>query len=64
MILERFDTIVFIGDNTVRNIHSGFNILLRENQMLGAITEWDMNDAELYLPTSRLLPIDISNQPL
>ncbi|KAI5791734.1 hypothetical protein DFH27DRAFT_570294 [Peziza echinospora] len=47
MILERFDTIVFIGDNTVRNIHSGFNILLRENQMLGALTEWDMNDAEL-----------------
>ncbi|KAF8420036.1 hypothetical protein EV426DRAFT_252304 [Tirmania nivea] len=47
MILERFDTVVFIGDTMLRNIYGAFNILLRQNQALGAISQWEMSDHEL-----------------
>ncbi|KAI9869407.1 MAG: hypothetical protein M1813_000196 [Trichoglossum hirsutum] len=46
MILERFDAIIFLGDNMVRSIYSAFNILLRENAALGALKQWEMSDAE------------------
>ncbi len=46
MILERFDGLVFIGDDTVRNIYLAFNILLRENVALGGLRQWDMDEAE------------------
>ncbi|RPB28100.1 hypothetical protein L211DRAFT_865503 [Terfezia boudieri ATCC MYA-4762] len=48
MILERFDTVAFIGDTMLGNIYGAFNILLRQNQALGAISQWEMSDHELY----------------
>jgi len=48
MILERFDTVVFIGDTMLRSIYGAFNILLRQNQALGALSQWEMSDYELY----------------
>ena len=52
MILERFDTVVFIGDTMLRNIYGAFNILLRQNQALGALSQWEMSDHELYFSPS------------
>lgn len=52
MILERFDTVVFIGDTMLRNIYGAFNILLRQNQALGAISQWEMNDRDLLTTLS------------
>ena len=46
MILDRFDSIVFIGDETLRHIYSAFNMLLRENIALGALRQWDMKESE------------------
>lgn len=37
MILERFDSVVFVGDDSLHNIYKGFNILLRKDLALGAI---------------------------
>lgn len=48
MILERFDAIIFLGDNTLRQVYSGFNILLRENVALGALKQWEMSEAERH----------------
>lgn len=36
-ILERFDGLVFVGDDTLQAIHSGLNILLRRDLALGAL---------------------------
>ncbi|KAI4116175.1 MAG: hypothetical protein LQ345_003356 [Seirophora villosa] len=46
MILDRFDSIVFLGDETLRHIYSAFNMLLRENIALGALRQWDMKESE------------------
>ncbi|KAL8928957.1 MAG: hypothetical protein Q9172_000709 [Xanthocarpia lactea] len=46
MILDRFDSIVFLGDNTLRHIYSAFNMLLRENIALGALRQWEMKESE------------------
>ncbi|KAI9884502.1 MAG: hypothetical protein M1823_003717 [Watsoniomyces obsoletus] len=46
MILERFDGLIFIGDDMVRNIYVALNILLRENVALGGLRQWDMDEAE------------------
>ncbi|KAH0544838.1 hypothetical protein FGG08_001067 [Glutinoglossum americanum] len=46
MILERFDAVIFLGDNMVRSIYSAFNILLRENVALGALKQWEMSNTE------------------
>ncbi|KAL9610653.1 MAG: hypothetical protein Q9167_004662 [Letrouitia subvulpina] len=46
MILERFDTIVFIGDDSLRYIYSAFNMLLRENIALGSLKQWEMKESE------------------
>ncbi|KAI4183423.1 MAG: hypothetical protein L6R41_005402 [Letrouitia leprolyta] len=46
MILERFDSIVFLGDETLRHIYSAFNMLLRENIALGALRQWEMKEGE------------------
>ncbi|KAI9833414.1 MAG: hypothetical protein M1826_007512 [Phylliscum demangeonii] len=46
MILERFDAVVFLGDDLVRSIYGAFNILVRENVALGALQQWEMNEAE------------------
>jgi hypothetical protein len=47
MILERFDGIVFVGDETLQSIYAGFNILLRQDLGLGAMKQWEMADEEL-----------------
>lgn len=47
MILERFDTLVFIGDTMVRDIYGAFNILLRKNLDYGALSQWEITDEEL-----------------
>lgn len=49
MILERFDGVVFIGDETLQSIYAGFNILLRQDLALGAMKQWEMADEELNM---------------
>ena len=46
MILDRFDAVIFIGDDLVRNIYAAFNALLRENVALGGLRQWDMDQTE------------------
>lgn len=46
MILDRFDSVVFLGDETLRHIYSAFNMLLRENIGLGALRQWEMKESE------------------
>ncbi|KAL9593271.1 MAG: hypothetical protein Q9179_005980 [Wetmoreana sp. 5 TL-2023] len=46
MILDRFDSIVFLGDDTLRHIYSAFNMLLRENIALGGLRQWEMKEGE------------------
>ncbi|KAL8667033.1 MAG: hypothetical protein Q9202_000955 [Teloschistes flavicans] len=46
MILDRFDEIVFLGDDTLRLIYSAFNMLLRENIALGGLRQWDVKESE------------------
>jgi hypothetical protein len=46
-ILERFDKVVFVGDDTLQSIYAGFNILLRQDVALGAMKQWEMADEEL-----------------
>lgn len=44
MILERFDAIVFIGDNMLQHIYAAFNMLLRENMAMGSLKQWEMSE--------------------
>lgn len=46
MILERFDAIVFIGDDMLQHIYGAFNMLLRENIAIGSLKQWDMKENE------------------
>lgn len=46
MILDRFDSIVFLGDEMLQHIYSAFNMLLRENIALGGLRQWDMKETE------------------
>lgn len=46
MILERFDAIVFIGDDMIKHTYAAFNMLLRANIALGGLKQWDMKDNE------------------
>ena len=46
MILERFDAVVFIGDDMLQHIYAAFNMLLRENLALGSLKQWQMSEAE------------------
>lgn len=46
MILERFDAIVFIGDDTLKHIYAAFNMLLRENLATGSLKQWDLSESE------------------
>ena len=49
MILERFDTIIFIGDDTLKYIYAAFNILLRENLALGGLKQWELAETDRVL---------------
>lgn len=44
MILQRFDAIVFIGDNMLQHIYAAFNMLLRENMAMGSLKQWEMSE--------------------
>ena len=44
MILERFDALVFIGDDTLKSIYAAFNMLLRENIARGSLKQWEMTE--------------------
>ena len=44
-ILERFDGLVFVGDETLQAIYSGLNILLRRDLALGALDSASMERA-------------------
>ena len=46
MVLERFDAIVFIGDDMLKAIYSAFNMLLRENIVTGGLKQWEMSETE------------------
>lgn len=46
MILERFDAIVFIGDNMLQHVYAAFNMLLRENMAMGSLKQWEMSEDE------------------
>ncbi|EAW14051.1 uncharacterized protein ACLA_070840 [Aspergillus clavatus NRRL 1] len=43
-ILQRFDGIVFIGDESLAGAYAGFNILLRENLPSGSLRDWEMSN--------------------
>lgn len=47
MILERFNSITFIGDYIAESIYAAFNILLREDLALGGLKEWSMSEEDL-----------------
>lgn len=42
MILERFNALAFVGDDSARMIYGAFNILLREDLDYGTLREWEM----------------------
>ena len=46
MILERFDGIVFVGDDMLKHIYAAFNMLLREDLALGGLKQWDLSDED------------------
>ena len=46
MILERFDAVVFIGDDTLKHIYAAFNMLLRENIAMGGLKQWELTEKE------------------
>ena len=46
MILERFDAIVFIGDDSLKQIYAAFNTLLRENMAIGSLKQWELNESQ------------------
>ena len=48
MILERFDSIVFVGDSALETIYNGFNVLLRQDLASGALKTWDMDKNTLH----------------
>lgn len=44
MILDRFDSLAFVGDRTLQTIYSGFNILLRRDLSTGAMQTRSMDE--------------------
>ena len=46
MILERFDGLVFLGDDMLKAIYAAFNMLLRENIAFGGLKQWDLDEHE------------------
>ncbi len=46
MILERFNTIVFVGDELVQSVYTAFNVLLREDLALGGMQQWIISDQD------------------
>ncbi|PBP20119.1 hypothetical protein BUE80_DR008768 [Diplocarpon rosae] len=46
MILERFNAVVFVGDDVAQSVYAAFNILLREDLILGGVHDWMMGDED------------------
>lgn len=46
MILERFNALIFVGDDLARTIYAAINILLREDLVHGGLQQWRMNEAD------------------
>lgn len=46
MILERFDAVIFIGDDMVKHVYAAFNMIIRENVAMGGLRQWDMSESE------------------
>lgn len=46
MILERFNALVFVGDDIAQSVYTAFNILLREDLALGGLQNWIMNEED------------------
>ena len=46
MILERFDAIVFVGDDMLKHIYLAFNMIMRENLAMGALMQWQLSESE------------------
>lgn len=46
MIIERFNTIIFIGDDLAQSIYAAFNILLREDLAFGSLKRGIMTDED------------------
>ncbi|KUJ18280.1 uncharacterized protein LY89DRAFT_644340 [Mollisia scopiformis] len=46
MILERLNAIVFVGDDVSRSIYAAFNVLFREDLVLGSLQEWLMTEED------------------
>ena len=47
MILERFDAVVFIGDEPLKHVYAAFNMLLRENIATGGLDKLDLQENDL-----------------
>ena len=46
MILERFDAVVFVGDDSLKQIYAAFNMLLRENMAMGSLKQWELTESQ------------------
>lgn len=46
MILDRFATVIFIGDSMLQHVYAAFNMLLRENIGMGGLKQWEMKESE------------------
>lgn len=46
MILERFNAVVFVGDELAQSVYAAFNIFLREDLALGGLQQWTMTDQD------------------
>ena len=66
MILERFDAIVFIGDDTLRHVYAAFNMLLTENIATGGLDQRNLgsNDRAVCRCDHQLLKKECSNHIL
>lgn len=47
MILERFDHVVFSGDESLSNVYAAFNMLLTEDIAHGSLKQWEMTREQL-----------------
>lgn len=45
-ILARFQSIAFVGDDIVKNIYMGLQVLLQEDFALGALKTWEMQEID------------------
>ena len=43
-MLDRFASLVFIGDDMVQRVYAGLNMLLREDVGSGALKGWEIED--------------------